>query len=103
MILMRAPEAKKPVTSIINRTTRGKFVLSGNPEAVDLVRLTKKKRVPANMALPKRSRSRERSPARRWGMAKPNWARITMRRGMATPQNSMRWAAPLVRFLRILL
>jgi len=103
MMEIRAPDARKPVKRIIKRTTRGKTVLSGVPGAVDLVCLTKKKRVPANMTLPNRSRSRDTNPARIWGMAKPNWARITMIRGIATPQNSMRWAAPVVRFSRILL
>ena len=102
-MLRRAPDARKPVRRIINRTTRGKTVLFGVPGAVDFIRLAKKKKVPTNMALPNTSKSRDKILARISGIAKRNWARITMRAGMASPQNSMRWAVPVYRFRRILL
>ena len=102
-MLMRAPDAKKPVRRIINRTTRGKTVLFGVPVAVDFIRLAKKKRVPSSMALPNTSKSRDKILARISGIAKRNWARTTMRTGMANPQNSMIWAVPVYGFRRILL
>jgi len=102
-MLMRVADAKKPVRRIINRTTRGTTVLFGVPESVDFIRLTKKKRVPANIAHPNTSKSRDKIPAKILGIAKRNWARTTMRTGMASPQNSMRWAVPVYRFRRILL
>ena len=45
-MLIRAPDAKKPVRRITNRRTRGNTVLFGPPGSLDLIRLTKKKRVP---------------------------------------------------------
>jgi hypothetical protein len=103
MMLMRAPDAKKPVRRTVNRTTRGKTVLFGVPGALDFIRLAKKKRVPTNMALPNTSKTRDKILASISGMAKRNWARTTMRTGMTSPQNNIRWAVPVYRFRRILL
>jgi hypothetical protein len=59
MMLIRAPEAEKPVRRIINRTTRGKTTFFGSTGEVDLIRLIRKNRVPTNMALPNTSKKRD--------------------------------------------
>lgn len=102
-MLKRAPSARKPVNRITNRTTKGKIVLFGVSGPVDFIRLARKYKVPNSVAIPSISITRDIDRAGTRGIMTPNWARITMSRGMTNPQNKIRWAIPVYRFFKIFL
>jgi hypothetical protein len=101
-ILSRVPSAKKPVTTMMSSSMRGKTVLLGAIGSVDLTRLAAKNNVPVRRAVPSMSVNRDRIRAETRGMVNPKWAKIMISRGTANPQNTMRWAIPGFQSLRIL-
>jgi len=88
VMVRRVPSAKNPLKTITRRRTAGKTTLPGPSVSFVRNRLTRKKIIPVNAAIPSISPAKDKILASINGMVKTNWDRIAAIKGMSTPQNN---------------